>query len=86
MNYIVLAICLILLGITTYLELKGKPTLSQQYQKIFPTWLDVIFFAIGILGLTIWRHYCSELHIALYGYMCGFWGHVTFPNKERYEK
>jgi len=84
MNYIVL-IGVVGLGVwTAVLAIKKKPTLSQRYQKLFPTWLDIIIFSIGLAGICFWKYMMPELNTALAIVMAGFWGHVTFPNKERF--
>lgn len=84
MNYIVLSISLVLLGITIYLSIRGRDTLSQRYQKLFPTWFDMIVFGVGLIGMCFWKHYYPQLHNGLVVFLCGFWGHITFPNKERF--
>ena len=83
MNYIVL-IMLILIGIyDLYLVVKKHPTLSQQYQKLLPTWIDMVIFVCCLFALinglpwVDWR-----LKVAIMGII----GHVVWPNKERYEK
>ena len=86
MNYCVLSV-LVGLGLwDIYLSAKDKPTLSQMYQKLLPTWADLIVFACGLTGLCFWKYYWPELDFTLAVVMAGFFGHVTFPNKERYGK
>jgi len=84
MNYIILVISLFFLTTTIILAILGRETLSQRYQKWLPTWADMIIFGVGLVGLCFWKHYMPELDFALAVVMAGFWGHVTFPNKERY--
>ncbi len=81
MNYIVL-ILLIATGIyDLYLVIKKHPTLSQQYQKLLPTWADTIIFGIVLYSLITqisWMDW--RLKVAIMGII----GHVVWPNKERY--
>jgi len=86
MNYIILAILLIIGGYDLYLAIRDRTTLSQAYQKLFPTWIDIIFFTAGLIGLCYWKDKMPELDFRLMVVMAGFWGHITFPNKERYKK
>ena len=86
MNYVVLVILLAVGIYNLSLSIRKMPTISQMYQKIFPTWFDIMVFVIGETGICIWKHYCPELDSSLMVWMAGFFGHVTFPNKERYKK
>lgn len=83
MNYIVLAL-LIAVGLyDLYLVVRRHPTLSQQYQKLCPTWLDVLIFGMWLyilLTSNMWMDW--RLKVAIMGII----GHVVWPNKERYEK
>ncbi len=83
MNYIVL-ILLIATGIyDLYLVVKKHPTLSQQYQRLLPTWVDMIIFGIVLYSLLtghMWMDW--RLKVAIMGII----GHVVWPNKERYGK
>lgn len=81
MNYVILAM-LIGIGIyDIYLSLKDHPTLSQQYQKLLPTWVDVIILACILTGLS----YLEQIHPALRIWIAGICGHICWPNKERYK-
>jgi len=63
------------------LIMQYKPTISQAYQKLFPTWLDVIILipvVVGICFLPI-----SYVLRILLGVVAG---HVFFPNKELWRK
>lgn len=82
MNYIILTL-LIIVGIyDVYLFVVKRPTVSQQYQKFFPTWKDLIFLAIILTSLC----FLSSVHPALRIWIAGIAGHICWPNKERYEK
>lgn len=84
MNYIILVILLIIGGLDVFLSATGQRTISQAYQMIFPTFIDIIIFTTGLVALCVWHHFRPELDFSLAVVMAGFWGHVTFPNKERY--
>lgn len=83
MNYVLL-IMLIATGVyDLYLVIKKHPTLSQQYQKLFPTWLDLCFMGLILYTLLAgfpWMDYRIKTVIAM------IVGHIFWPNKERYEK
>ncbi len=82
MNYLILAILILIGGYDVYLSIKKHPTLSQQYQKLLPTWQDVIVLAFLLAGLC----FMPEIHPALRIWMGGILGHIVWPNKERYQK
>ena len=80
MNWIILGI-LICVGIyDIYLSIVDHPTLSQQYQKLLPTWKDMIILAIVLTALC----YLESIHPALRIWIAGISGHIVWPNKERY--
>ena len=83
MNY-VLIVLLVAIGLyDLYLVVKKHPTLSQQYQKLFPKWLDMIIFGITLYVLLtsfMWVDWRLKVVIGMFA------GHVLFPNKETYEK
>lgn len=81
MNYVILILLIAIAIYNIYLSLTKQNTLSQQYQRLFPAWLDVIIL-VGILtGLC----FLSTVHIALRIWIAGICGHVCWSNKERYE-
>lgn len=84
MNYVIL-ILLIVVGVyDLYLAIKKHPTLSQQYQRLLPTWADMVVFGVCLYALTtdgnlfVWVDW--RLKVAIMGII----GHVVWPNKERY--
>lgn len=80
MNYVILTI-LVLIGIyDIWLAFTDKPTLSQQYQKLLPTWVDIIVLAILLVGLC----FLTAIHPAIRIWLAAICGHIIFPNKERY--
>lgn len=81
MNYVILA-GLIATGVyDVILSVKDKETLSQQYQKLFPTWIDIIILAANLTLLCF-----LPIHPALKIWMAGISGHICWPNKERFAK
>lgn len=82
MNYVLLII-LIATGVyDLYLVFKKHPTLSQQYQKLFPTWVDMIVFGVllySLLTCCMWVDWRLKVTIM------GIIGHICWPNKERYD-
>lgn len=83
MNYVILVL-LIAVGVyDLYLALKKHPTLSQQYQRLLPTWMDVILFGCILFNmLTCFMWVDWRLKVVIMGII----GHIVWPNKERYEK
>ncbi len=83
MNYI-LIILLIAMGLyDLYLVRKKRSTLSQQYQKLFPTWVDLIILGICLYFLLTgfaWVDPRIKIVVAM------VLGHVCWSNRERYEK
>ncbi|HDY66666.1 MAG TPA: hypothetical protein ENH85_02620 [Candidatus Scalindua sp.] len=84
MNYIILVILLIIGVFDMFLSFTKQRTISQAYQMIFPTFIDIIIFTAGLVGICVWHYFKPELDFSLAVVMAGFFGHITFPNKERY--
>lgn len=84
MNYIIVTILLIIGAIDVLLVFTRQRTISQAIQKLFPTWVDMIIFVVGLVGLCVLHYYRLELDFTLSVIMAGFWGHIWFPNQERY--
>ena len=83
MNYIVL-ILLIAVGVyDLYLVAKKHSTLSQQYQKLLPLWIDVAFFWVVLYSLLTG---CMWMDWRLKVTIMGIIGHVVWSNRERYGK
>lgn len=61
------------------LILSYKPTISQAYQRLFPTWVDMIVLAALIVGVCFLP--ISYILKVLLGAIAG---HVCWPNKERW--
>ena len=83
MNYVVIAL-LVVVGIyDIYLAVKKHPTISQQYQALFPTWMDMII--CGLVMYTLIAHH-PWLDWRLKVLIAGIIGHVVWSNSERYGK
>jgi len=82
LNLTVLA-ALIVIGVyDIWLCIQKRPTLSQRYQKLFPTFVDVAFLGIILVGLCfLWF-----IHPALRIWVAGIAGHICWPNKETFER
>ncbi|KKM61556.1 hypothetical protein LCGC14_1530480 [marine sediment metagenome] len=85
MNYVILTILLAAGIFDIFLSVTARTTISQAYQKLFRTWIDIGIFAAGLAGLCVWHYYQPELDFTLAVVMAGVWGHIVFPNKERYK-
>jgi len=81
MNWVILGILTCVGAYDIYLSVKDHPTLSQQYQKIFATWIDMIILAVILTALC----FLEPIHIALRIWIAGICGHICWPNKERYK-
>lgn len=81
MNYVILAMLIVVGGFNIGLSLEGHPTISQRYQKLFPTWLDMIILALVLIVLCF-----LPIHPALKVWIASLCGHICWPNKERYNK
>jgi len=83
MNYVIMALLIVVGVYDIYLVIKIHPTLSQQYQRLFPGWADMIIFNVALYFLITgfpwidWR---------LKVVMSGIIGHIVWANRERYEK
>jgi hypothetical protein len=85
MNY-VLGILLLVVGIyDAYLAITKKPTFSKLWQKLFPAWLDIIFFVLGIYVICQFHSWFPSIDFTIWAIMLAFWGHITFANKETYD-
>ena len=83
MNY-VLIVLLIAVGVyDIYLAIKKHPTLSQQYQKLFPTWLDLIM--LNVLLFILLTHF-MWIDWRLKVVMSMTLGHICWSNSERYNE
>lgn len=81
MNYIIL-ILLIIIGLyDLYLVVRKHPTLSQRYQRLLPTWADMIVF--GLMMWTLLAHH-PWMDWRLKVVMAGIIGHIVWSNRERY--
>ena len=78
-------VVLVVVGIyDLQLYLTGKPTLSQMYQKLFPTWVDMMVFIACLIVITsIPEPLLGVFPRVLMG---GVSGHITWPNTETYKK
>ena len=81
MNYVILALLIGVEIFDIYLSLKDQPTISQEYQKLLPTWQDIIVLAMALTSLC----FLEAVHPALRIWIAGILGHVFWPNKERYK-
>lgn len=83
MNWILLALLIVTGLYDIYLVVKRHPTLSQQYQKLFPAWVDMVSF-VQMLCLLLfcfsWMDWRIKIIIAAFG------GHILFPSKETYKR
>jgi len=79
MNYIVIALMLGALAYDIKLIRDGKPTISQAYQKVFPTWLDIIVTVVMATGICF-----TTLDPTIKTLLGVIVGHIIWPNKERY--
>ncbi len=86
MNYVILAIGIVILIYDGILASKDRTTISQRCQEFFPTIVDWFVGVGGWIGLCIIKHYFPEFDFALAVFIAGFWGHIWIPNKERYKK
>lgn len=86
MNYVILAIGIIILAFDGYLAAKDRKTISQWCQELLPTWADWIVGVAGWIGLCVIKHYWPEFDAALMVFLAGFWGHIWLPNRERYKQ
>lgn len=64
------------------LVMRKKKTLSQQYQALFPRWLDYVIL-ISSATLT-WKLFGPEVFAIAITYIVI--GHVVWANRERYKK
>ena len=81
-NYVILA-GLVAVGIYELKLIKDKkPTISQQYQKLFGSLVDMVIFVVGLVGICLVNWYLFKIDLTLAVVIAGFWGHVTFANKE----
>lgn len=83
MNYIVLLLLIVVGLYDFYLVVKKHPTLSQQYQALFPIWVDMVVFGVCLYVLLtgfLWMDW--RLKVAIMGII----GHAVWPNKERYRE
>jgi hypothetical protein len=84
MNYIVLTILLIIGAIDAFLALTHQRTMSQALQMLFPTAIDIGIFVAGLVVICLWKWIQPELDFSIAVVISGFWGHIWFPNQERY--
>lgn len=85
MNYIILTVLIIIGTIDVFLACTHQRTISQALQMLFPTWVDVCIFVAGLVILSVWKWLTPELDFSIAVWIAGFWGHIWFPNQERYE-
>lgn len=64
------------------LAIQKKETLSQQYQKLFPRWVDYIILVAS--AVLTWAFFGPEVFSIAISYIVI--GHVVWANRERYEK
>ncbi len=77
-NYLALALLIVVCVYDIYLSIKKKETLSQQYQKLFTTYVDIVVLA----GVLVALCYLAVLNPALRIFIAGIASHVVWPNKE----
>ncbi len=85
MNYTILTIGVGILIYDAVLAAKGKTTISQWCQKLFPTWVDWIIGITGWIVLCFVNYFWPEFDFALAIFIAGFWGHIWLANRERYK-
>lgn len=78
-NLIVLIILAFVAAIDLWLIFTKRPTISQAYQRLAPTWWDMCLMAILTLAIIY-----SPLDPAIKVLLGVIAGHIAWPNKERY--
>lgn len=58
----------------------GEPTISQSYQALFPTWVDILI-SLPVVAVIYFLHVHQGIKAILF-YLAG---HIFFPNKERFK-
>ena len=81
MNDVVTFITLVVLMYDLWLVLVGKPTISQEYQKLFPSYIDLLIAIPVVVSV-----YFISVNLVVKLVLIFLAGHVFFPNKERYHK
>ena len=57
----------------------GKETISCRFQRLFPTWVDMILLVAVVIGIYILPILCwLKVLLGVVG------GHVFWPNRERW--
>jgi len=80
MNYVILTVLALVTIYNIFLSMNKRATLSQRYQKLLPTWADMIILGAILTGLC----FLPMIHPALRIWIAGICGHICWPNKERY--
>lgn len=78
-SLIILIVLAVVAIVDLWLILTKRATISQAYQKQFPTWFDICTMLILMLGIIY-----SPLHPTIKVLLGVLAGHVFFPNKERF--
>ena len=82
MNYIIVALLFAVAAYDIFLSIGKEPTLSQQYQKLFSTWKDMIILGVALTALC----FAEFIHPAIRIWIAGVLGHICWPNKETYKQ
>jgi len=86
MNYLVALILIIIGLIDAFLAWTHQRTISQALQMLFPTSIDIGICVAGWFALCLWKYFVPELDFTNGVIIAGFWGHIWWPNQERYER
>jgi len=78
-DLIILSLLILVLGFDLWLELTGRTTISEYYQRLLPTRLDLVVLVGVVIGI-----YFAPIHIALKVVLSAIAGHLFWPNMERY--
>jgi hypothetical protein len=80
LDIVILLAMIIIGGYDLFLWREDRPTLSEQYQKLFPTLVDLIIFLVIFVALC----YLSFVAVPVRIGIAGICGHICLPNRERY--
>lgn len=80
LDLIATIVLIVTLSFDLWLELTGRPTISETYQRLFPTWYDLTALVILVPGLCV-----IPMHRVLVVLYCIIFGHLFWPNMERYK-
>ena len=83
MNYIIAGVLIVIGLIDVFLSVTKQRTISQALQMLFPTPIDIAICVAGWVLLLVWN-YITPIDKTNLVIISGFWGHIWWPNKERY--